>query len=117
MAKRKRDESNQDDAGMVARKNQPGEFDTNLWSQLPRGIVEDYIIPCISHVFTSKEQLIKAVDDYVHTSTVHTPSVTRLVTGMSLRLQISHMYLTQRGIWHWNDSTQLFQMACIERVR
>eukprot|EP00542_Grammatophora_oceanica_P019418 CAMPEP_0194036544 /NCGR_PEP_ID=MMETSP0009_2-20130614/8904_1 /TAXON_ID=210454 /ORGANISM="Grammatophora oceanica, Strain CCMP 410" /LENGTH=64 /DNA_ID=CAMNT_0038678347 /DNA_START=200 /DNA_END=390 /DNA_ORIENTATION=+ len=40
-------------------------LDPRLCSLLPQNLVVNHIMPFITHVFTSKEKLIEAVDKYV----------------------------------------------------
>eukprot|EP00542_Grammatophora_oceanica_P005679 CAMPEP_0194066292 /NCGR_PEP_ID=MMETSP0009_2-20130614/85937_1 /TAXON_ID=210454 /ORGANISM="Grammatophora oceanica, Strain CCMP 410" /LENGTH=279 /DNA_ID=CAMNT_0038719223 /DNA_START=88 /DNA_END=923 /DNA_ORIENTATION=- len=66
--KQRRTEKNKQhqDAKMTAgQKPPPVILDPTLCSLLPKSLVENHIMPFITHVFTSKEQLIKAVDEYV----------------------------------------------------
>eukprot|EP00542_Grammatophora_oceanica_P014203 CAMPEP_0194040642 /NCGR_PEP_ID=MMETSP0009_2-20130614/12604_1 /TAXON_ID=210454 /ORGANISM="Grammatophora oceanica, Strain CCMP 410" /LENGTH=230 /DNA_ID=CAMNT_0038683835 /DNA_START=108 /DNA_END=800 /DNA_ORIENTATION=+ len=62
---KKRKIENHQDARMTDRKPPPVILDPLLCSLLPKSLVENYIMPFITHVFTSKQKLKEAVHDYV----------------------------------------------------
>eukprot|EP00542_Grammatophora_oceanica_P000639 CAMPEP_0194065858 /NCGR_PEP_ID=MMETSP0009_2-20130614/85699_1 /TAXON_ID=210454 /ORGANISM="Grammatophora oceanica, Strain CCMP 410" /LENGTH=176 /DNA_ID=CAMNT_0038718749 /DNA_START=127 /DNA_END=657 /DNA_ORIENTATION=- len=54
-----------EDEAQRARARPPPVLDPALCSLLPRSVVEKNLMPFITHTFTSREDLIQAVDEYV----------------------------------------------------